>query len=439
MDWTITILLLLGVLLGLMLIGLPVSLAFFGVNIVGALLFLGGGIGLSQLALNSVAAVANFSLSPIPLFILMGEVLFHSGVAFRAINAVERLIRKVPGRLSVVSLVGGTVFSTLSGSTMANTALLGSVLLPQKLERGYDAKMAMGPIMAVGGIAMLIPPSALAVLLGSLAGISISKLLIGGIVPALILSVLFLGYVILRCKLNPALAPMGEEEAQEQYSGWERWRPFVLDVLPLLLIFAVVIGGMIAGIATPTESAALGVAASVLAALSYRLMTVRALAQSLMETAKIAIMVLFIIAASTTFSQILVFSGATRGFLSLMNAVEWSPLVLVICMMLILLLLGAFMDQISMVMVTLPFFMPLAHATGIDLIWLGILILLAMEISLITPPFGLLLFVMKGVAPPGIRLMQVCAAAVPYIVLEIGVLALLVLFPAIALWLPSYM
>ena len=439
MDWAITILLLLGVLMGLMLVGLPVSLAFFGVNVVGALLFLGGGIGLSQLALNSVAAVANFSLSPIPLFILMGEVLFHSGVAFRAISAVERLIRKVPGRLSVVSLVGGTVFSTLSGSTMANTALLGSVLLPQKLARGYDVKMAMGPIMAVGGIAMLIPPSALAVLLGSLSGISIAKLLIGGIVPALIMSVLFLGYVIVRCKLNPSLAPMGEEDEAHSYSGWERWAPFMKDVLPLLLIFVVVIGSMIAGIATPTESAALGVAASVVAAMGYRMMTMRALVKSLMETAKISVMVLFIIAASTTFSQILVFSGATRGFLALMNGVEWSTLVLVMCMMLILLLLGAFMDQVSMIMVTLPFFMPLAHAMDINLVWLGVLFLLTMEISLITPPCGLLLFVMKGVAPPSIRLMQVCAAAVPYILLEVGVLALLVLFPAITLWLPSYM
>lgn len=439
MDWTNALMLLLGTLAVLMLMGLPVALAFFGVNVVGALIFLGGGIGLGQLALNTGAAVGSFSLAPIPLFIMMGELLFHTGVAFKAIAAVERLIRRVPGGLSVVSLVGGTIFSTLSGSTIANTALLGSVLLPQKLERGYNARMAMGPIMAVGGLAMLIPPSALAVLLGSLAGISISKLLVGGLIPALMMAVCFLSYVIIRCALNPQLAPLPSDDGLWNETAWQRWKPFIRDVLPLLLIFLLVIGSMIAGWATPTESAALGVAGAVAAAWCYRMLTLKSLSKSLVETAKISVMVLFIIAASTTFSQVLVFSGVTRGFLSLMQAADWSTLALVAGMVLILLVLGALMDQVSMVMVTLPFFIPLAHTANIDLVWLGILILLTMEIGLLTPPFGMLLFVMKGVAPKHITLIDVCYAVVPYIVIEIAVLGFLLLFPAVSLWLPSLM
>ena len=210
MGWVASLVLLLGLLCLLLAIGLPVAFAFIGVNIVGAVVFLGGEAGLHQLARNAAGSVGVFSLTPIPLFVLMGEVLFHTGVAFRAIEAIERLIARVPGRLAIVSVIGGTIFAALSGSSLANTALLGSVLLPEKLKRGYHPSIAMGPIMAVGGIAMLIPPSALAVLLGSLAGISISGLLIGGILPGLLMGAFFLGYVILRCTFNPALAPAYE-------------------------------------------------------------------------------------------------------------------------------------------------------------------------------------------------------------------------------------
>ena len=203
MDWVSALVLLLGLLIAFMATGLPVAFAFFAVNIVGALIFLGGEAGLTQLARNAMASLTSFTLAPIPLFLLMGEILFHTGVAFKAIDAIDKLIARVPGRLAIVSVVGGTVFSSLSGSTIANTAILGSVLLPDMLRRGYHPSMAMGPIMATGGIAMLIPPSALAVLLGSLAEISITRLLIAGIVPGLLMSVLFVGYVIGACWARP--------------------------------------------------------------------------------------------------------------------------------------------------------------------------------------------------------------------------------------------
>src|SRR5690606_37204983 len=217
MDWTSSLGILLGTLFFLMAIGAPVAFAFLGVNIIGAWIFIGGEMGLMQLVRNSIESVTSFSLTPIPLFVLMGEILFHTGVAYRAINAVERLIARVPGRLSIVSVVGGTVFATLSGSTIANTAMMGGTLLPDMLKRGYKDSIAMGPIMAVGGITMLILPSALAVMLGSLAGISISELLIAGIVPGFLLAVFFLGYVVIRCKMDPSLAPA--DDPAERLSG----------------------------------------------------------------------------------------------------------------------------------------------------------------------------------------------------------------------------
>src|SRR5215813_9508179 len=196
-----------GGLVTIMGIGLPVAFAFLALNILGAWLFLGGEPGLAQLARNSVQAVTSFSLTPIPFFVLMGEELFQTGLALKAIDAFALLIRRVPGRLSVIAIVAGTVFSAISGSTIATTALLGSLMLPTMLARGYHPRMAMGPIMGIGGVDMLIPPSALTVLLGSLASISIAGLLIGGIVPGLMLSVLFVGYIVLRAVLDPTLAP----------------------------------------------------------------------------------------------------------------------------------------------------------------------------------------------------------------------------------------
>src|SRR5437667_2799355 len=248
MNWIEGCVLLFGGLVAVMGLGLPVAFAFLALNVVGAIIFLGGEPGLVQLARNAVQSITSFSLTPIPFFVLMGEVLFHSGVALKAIDAFSLLIRRVPGRLSVIAIVAGTVFSAISGSTIATTALLGSLMLPTMLERGYDKRLAMGPIMGIGGVDMLIPPSAPAVLLGSLAGLSISGLLIGGIVPGLILSILFIGYLMLRAWLNPALAP--QELLEKVPDAWSRWRPFLTHVLPLLLIFGVVIGAMTGGWAT---------------------------------------------------------------------------------------------------------------------------------------------------------------------------------------------
>lgn len=437
MDWQSALTLLLGTLFVLMLIGVPVAFAFLGVNLIGAWIFMGGEAGISQLVRNSIQSVSSFSLTPIPLFILMGEVLFHTGIAYRAINAIERLIARVPGRLSVVSVVGGTVFATLSGSTIANTAMMGGTLLPEMMRRGYHPNIAMGPIMAVGGIAMLIPPSALAVMLGSLAGISISKLLIGGIVPGLLMALLFLGYVVIRCKISPELAPA--DDPSERVYGWEKWMPFFRDVVPLLGIFVAVVGSMLAGWASPTESAAIGALAATFATMCYRAFTLKSFYTSLVETARISVIILFVLIASTTFSQLLSFSGATSGLLGIITAYDLSPLWLIIGMLLILLVLGCVIDQVSMMMITLPFFMPLANAAGIDPVWLGVMLLVAMELGLLTPPFGLLCMVMQSVAPPQIRLTQIYASVFPFIVIEVLVIALILFLPWLAIGLPRLM
>jgi tripartite ATP-independent transporter DctM subunit len=434
MAWGWSMGIMLGAMCVLLMIGLPVAFSFIAVNFLGAILFLGGDAGLAQVARNSMASLTNFTLAPIPLFILMGEVLLHTGVAFRAVNAIEQMISRVPGRMPIVAVVGGTIFAALSGSSLANTAMLGSTLMPEMLRRGYHRSIAMGPIMATGGIAMLIPPSALAVLLGSLAFISIAKLLVAGIIPGLLMSLFFVVYIVGRCAFDPTMAPPGEDGTAR---GWARWRPFLIHVMPLFLIFVVVIGSLLGGVAGPTESAALGCVASVVAAACYRALTFTNLMVSLRETTKITVMILFIIVASVTFSQILAFSGATDGFVRVIETMGAGPFATLTGMMLILLFLGCFIDQVSMVMITVPFFMPLAKLVGIDVIWLGTIYLLTMEIGFLTPPFGLLLFVMKGVAPPHFTMGDIYRAALPFLAIELAVLALCMIFPALGTWLPS--
>src|SRR6266571_4642144 len=435
MSWIEGSILLFGGLVAVMGLGLPVAFAFLALNVIGAILFLGGERGLSQLARNAVASITSFSLTPIPFFVLMGEVLFHTGVALKAIDAFALLIRRVPGRLAVIAIVAGTVFSAISGSTIATTALLGSLMLPTMLERGYDPRMAMGPIMGIGGVDMLIPPSALTVLLGSLAGISIAGLLIGGIVPGLILSVMYVGYIIARATINPALAP--DEEVEEGARGIARWLPFATHVVPLVLIFGLVIGAMTGGFATPTEAAAIGAAGTIVAAAIYRSLTFANLMKALTGTVAVSGIILFIIVGATTFSQVLSFSGVVNGLLGGVTGLGLSVNTVMIAMLLVLLFLGCFVDQVSMMLITLPFFMPLVQRYDVDQIWFGVLFLICMQLGLLTPPFGLLLFTMKGVAPPSITMQQVYMASMPYIVFGLIVLVAIFFFPPIATWLPG--
>src|SRR6266850_1232516 len=434
MSWEAAAWLMLGGSTVLLFLGLPVAFSFLVINLLGAWLFLGGEAGLVQFARNSVGSVASFSLTPIPLFILMGEVLFHTGLAVKVIDGVERLIRQVPGRLAVVAVVAGTVFSAISGSTIATTAMLGSLMLPVMLARGYHPTMATGPLMAIGAVDMLIPPSALTVLLGSLSGISISKLLIGGIVPGLILSVAFVVYIVLRVKMNPSLAPAS---TFTEYRGWEKFRPFVQYVIPLVSIFVVVVASMSAGWATPTESAAIGALFTLLLAAAYRALTLRNLALALRGTASISGMILFIIVGATTFSQILSFSGASNGMVEIIATLGLPPLALIAVMMLVLIFLGLFVEQVSMMLITLPIFMPLVQKFGIDTVWFGVMFLICMQLGLLLPPHGLLLMTMKGVSPPQVTMGHIFRAVVPYLFMSLLVLALVFFVPAVAVWLPK--
>ncbi len=433
MSWQVAAWLMLGGSTALLFLGLPVAFTFIAVNILGAMIWLGGEPGLEQLARNSVVSVTSFSLTPIPLFVLMGEVLFHTGLAVKVIDGVERLISQVPGRLAVVAVVAGTVFSAISGSTIATTAMLGSLMVPVMLARNYHPTMACGPVMAIGAVDMLIPPSALTVLLGSFSGISISKLLIGGVVPGLILSAAFVAYIILRVKMKPSLAP---PSALVEYHGWARLQPFVQYVIPLVSIFAIVVISMSAGWATPTESAAIGAFATMALAAAYRAISLKNLYASLRGTLAVSTIILFIIVGATTFAQILSFSGASNGLVGYLVNLGLGPMAIVAGMMVILILLGIFVDQVSMMLITLPIFMPIVQRIGVDQVWFGVMVLICMQLGLLLPPHGLLLMTMRSVAPPQVTMAHIFVSVIPYVTLSIAMLALVFLVPEVAVWLP---
>lgn len=434
MEWYEALGLLLGTILALMAVGMPVALAFLAANIVGAWVFMGGERGITQLLNNGLGSLTSYALVPIPLFLLMGEIFFHTGLGGRLFNGIDRLLGRVPGRLSYVTVLGGTGFATLSGSSMGATALLGSLMVPEMSKRGYKRHMSIGPIMGTGGLAIIIPPSALAVLLATLAKIDVGALLIAGVLPGLVLAGFYIVLIWVQTRIDPDAAP-AYEVAPIPLA--EKLRVIVVDIVPMVSVMAVIVVLMVAGIVTPSEAAAFGALGVILLAAAFRCLSWQALVKSVTGALRVTLMAYLIVFGSATFSQLLAFSGASHGLISWATGFDLAPLAMLLVMFGVLLLLGMFMEQISMMLLTVPIFFPLAQSLGFDLVWFALIMLLALEISFPTPPFGLLLFVMKGVAPPGTTMREIYGAAFPYIGCSLLLVALLIVFPPLALWLPG--
>jgi len=312
----------------------------------------------------------------------------RTGLAAKTVEAVDHWIGRIPGRLSLSAVGGGTLFGALSGASMASVAMLGSTLVPEMTKRGYRPAMSVSSILAGGGLAVLIPPSALGVLLGALAKVSIAKLLLAGIVPGLILATMYFTYFALRAKLQPHLAPPYESQG----TSLKEKLHALLTVAPLLSLIVVVTGFIFLGIATPSESAAMGVVATLILAACYKRLSFAAVWKSLMAT------------MTTTTMMLLVIVGST-GLIML---------------------------------VAIPVFMPIVNALGLDPIWFCILILVQLELAGITPPFGVLLFVMKGVQQH-LKIGEIYRAALPIVLIQIALVALLMIFPALVTSLPELM
>ena len=435
MDWYWAAALLFSLGVGLMFLGIPVAIAFFATNIIGAVFFMGGGSGIAQVVNNGFGAMTNFALVPIPMFLLMGELFYHTGLATKCFNAADKLLGNIRGRLAYVTLIGGTAFAGPAGSSMGACALLGSLMVPEMMKRGYNKYLSIGPIMGIGGLAVIIPPSALTVLLATLGRTDVGDLLLAGIVPGFLLALMYGVLIWAWTMIDPSAAPA---YAAEPVSGREKIRMLFVDVIPMIaiIVFSVVV--MLVGWCTPTEAAALGAVSVIVLAACYGRMTWSAMVKSIEGALKITVMSFLIIFGSATFAQMLAFTGASGGLMNWALGFELTPMGMLFVMIGVILFLGCFMDQLSMMLLTAPIFFPLAKALGFDLTWFGLIMLLTLEIGYTTPPFGLLLFVMKGVAPPGTTMRDIYLAGMPFIACVLLLIGLVIMFPPLATWLPEY-
>ena len=436
MEWWVIFSLIFGGFLVLMLLGTPVAIAFLLIDIIGAYFYWGGELGLRQLTLSIYNSVTNFNLLPIPLFILMGDFMFRSGMASKMMDVLDKWIGRLPGRLSLLAVFGGAIFGALSGAATASAAMLGSLLLPEMEKRGYKHSMSIGPLIGSAGLDIMIPPSALGVVLAALARISIGHFLIAIILPGILMAFIYAVYIIGRCYLQPHLAPLYDVTASPLS---QKIKLTFLYVVPLGTVFFLAIGVIFVGVATPTEAAALGALGCLVLAVGYGKLNWKVLRESVSSVTQVTVMIFIIFTGSTAFSQILAYSGATQGLVQVTSGLGLSPLLTLMIMQIVLLIMGCIMEPLSIIMVTLPVFLPVAQALGFDLIWFCTIMLLNMQMGNISPPFGLILFVMKAVAPPHIRMVQIYRAAYPFFLLDLIAMAIMIAFPQVVLWLPGLM
>jgi tripartite ATP-independent transporter DctM subunit len=434
MEWQLWLLIIFGILLVLMLTGMPIALCFFAINVIGMYFLFGGMMGLQNLINSLYASLNSFILLPIPLFILMGEVMFQSKIAPTLIHVIGKWLGKLPGRLALLAVASGTLLSTLTGTSIASVAMLGSTLVPEMERQGYKKPMTLGPILGSGGLAMLIPPSALAVLCGAIGEISISRILIGIIFPGLLVAGVMAAYIIARCTLQPEIAPIYDVE---KVPLSEKIVETVKYVLPQGFVIFAVIGLMFLGIASPSEAAATGAIGTCILAACYKRLTWKVIKTSTTSSLTVTGMILMIIGGAQAFSQILAFTGASAGLAEFATSLPVPPIVIILAMQLIILFLGCLMDVVSIMMITLPIFVPVVRQLGYDDVWFAVTYLINIEIAGISPPFGLSLFVMKGVASKGTTMADVYKAAIPFIMCSLTAMALILIIPQIALWLPG--
>ena len=432
MDWVTLFIIILSSLIFLFFLGVPIAFSFLFINILFSYIFWGEN-GLTQLILSTFRSISSFSLLPVPLFLLMGEIMFLFGIAQNMMETLEKWMGRLPGRLSLLAVVGGVIFATLSGSSMAGCAMLGQTLLPEMEKKGYKPQITLGPIMGCGTLAAMIPPSALGVLLACLAQISVGDFLLSIIFPGLLMAALFAIYIIVRCILQPDLAP---QYKVEKISFYEKIVLSVKFLLPLGLVIFSVIGLIIFGIATPTESAAVGALVCFILAFLYKGFRGEILKRSIVNSVKITVMMFMILSGATAFSQLLAYTGASQNLVKLAIDLPLPPIAILIIMQFILVLLGTFMEPLSILMVALPIYMPIIRHLGINPLPFCSVLLINMEMATISPPDGLVLYTMKAVAPHH-SMTEIYKASVPFVIIDIIAMAIIMIFPDISLFLPS--
>ncbi len=432
MEWYTTLLAGLVILFALFLSGAPIFLAFLFAILTGVY-FIIGPAGFPMFANSILDTVSITSLASIPLFILMGELLFRSGTMDVLFDSIDKLVGRVRGRQYVLIVVLSAVFGALSGVAMAVAAMLGRAIMPGMQARGYNRDIAAGLIIGGASLAPIIPPSLLAIIVGSIADVSIAKLLIAGIVPGLLMGGIFLVYVFVRIAMNPELAPTnvaserGEVSVKDKLIALARTLPFAI------VIFSVM-GFIMLGIATPSESAATGVVGALITAAIYRNFSLSMIWESVMASITVSAMILMIMAMSKMFTQLLAFTGGTSELVQLVANLEFSPIIMLILLLLVPFLLCMFIDTIAVILLTIPIYQPVVNSLGFEPVWFWLLFLINITLGAITPPFGYTLFAFKATVN-NMSISDVYKATWPFVLLFLAGMAVIIAFPGLATWL----
>ncbi|WP_372088800.1 TRAP transporter large permease [Tistrella mobilis] len=378
------------------------------------------------------SASNSFLLIAVPLFVLLGEILVRAGIAGRTYAALDKWLSWMPGGLLHANIGTATLFSATSGSSVATAATVGSVAMPQAKALGYDDRLFAGSIAAGGTLGIMIPPSINLIVYGFLTETSIPRLFLAGLIPGLLLAALFMATAAAACTLRPEL---GGPRRPARWS--ERFRALP-DLLPVLGLFAVIVGSIYAGWATPTEAAALGVVAALALSIANRSFNLRMLKEAVESAVKTTAMIMLIIISAYFLNFVLAGAGVTRQLAALIDGLGFGAYGMLACIILLYVILGFFIETLSLMVITIPIVAPVVIALGFDPIWFGVLLILMIEMALITPPVGLNLYVVQGVGG-GISLNRVMTGALPFVAAMLVMALLLVLFPGIALYLPGAM
>jgi tripartite ATP-independent transporter DctM subunit len=432
-EW-ITVLMFGGMIL-LLLLGLPLA---FVTGLIGVTFTLGlyGTDGLMLIASRIYTFMNEYALVAVPMFILMASIMERCGVAKDLFSAMRVWAGGLPGGVAIQTMIVATIMGAMTGIIGGEIVLLGLIALPQMLRLGYDKKLAIGTICAGGSLGTMIPPSIVLIIYGLTVNVAIGDLFIANIVPALMLSMVYMGYIFLRCRINPGLGPVAPA-AERSVSTLAKLALLRGLALPLLVI-AAVLGTIYFGIASVTEAAAMGVVGTLIAALVRRELTFRILRDSLRQTMQTCGMLLWLSFGATAMIGVYNLAGGPGFIRELFTGLDIPALGIIFLMMAILFVLGCIMDWVGICLLTMPIFVPIVRELGYDGVWFGVLFCLNMQLSYLTPPFGPAAFYLKGVAPPEVSLNDTFSAMWPFLFLQACVLATVVFFPEVALWLPKY-
>ncbi|WP_054030957.1 TRAP transporter large permease [Desulfatitalea tepidiphila] len=417
----------------LLIFGFPISFTMAGLAIFGTL-YVWGPAGLYMVAASAFGSGTHFTYIAIPLFLLMAHFLKSSGLAEDLYETMYRWSGHLRGGLAAGTIIICAIFAAMAGISSVATVTMGLIALPSMLKRGYDKSLALGSIMGGGTLGILIPPSIIMIIYGGVAEVSVGQLFMGGVLPGILISLFLILYVLIRCWINPSMGP----PVETNFTFKEKLVILKGVILPVLLVM-LVLGTIYLGICTPTEAAGIGAFGAFLCVIIYRRLTWDTLKSAILDVTKTNAMIMWIIIGAACFAKFVAVSGLQDSIFELMVNLDISRWWIIIFMQMAFFILGMFLDPAGIVTLLGPLFVPIVINLGFDPLWFGILFVVNMEIGYLTPPFGFNLFYMKGVAPPEITMKDIYRAITPFIAILLLGLIVLMIFPQIALWLPSMM